>query len=382
MKIWTGDAFRCQKIREIVFLGFVVFIHYFIDQLLSVPIVRLVENAVCTRYYRDPNRDHQQPVPELECKIHPIQQQVIFLLGWMYPVDCLPEIATAFFWGYLADRLGRRAVMTFSCVGRLLTILAMLSIGLWSDKLPVNLILVAPLAKLIGGGSRIFAAMVQSIVSDLTSESDRTMVLYFMALLMAIANLTAPILESWALARGLQLPFTLATVLFAVLLVAIWASPESRSSSPIQVTTSSIMIESEEEPLLQDSVHEPALGAVGKLSWMIRSPRIVIFLVCTFLKRTGFFSESFFTQFASEKYQLQYQQTVWLSSAQAFGAALALGLVLPVTTRYLQQRNSSAWKIDMQLARVSFIILTFGYTSVWYSWSIICLAAGTVSSHT
>ncbi|KAK3376511.1 hypothetical protein B0T24DRAFT_700128 [Lasiosphaeria ovina] len=54
---------------------------------------------------------------------------------------------------------------------------------------------------------------------------------------------------------------------------------------------------------------------------MARSPNILILSACSFLKRIAFFSETFFAQYASEKYRLQYQQTVWLNGVQATGGA-------------------------------------------------------------
>lgn len=94
MKISFGTVrlLQGQKARVLVPLCLLVYLHTFIDELLSAPTARLVENAVCIRYYRgveQPNR-RNRPIPELECKILPIQSEVIFLLGWLSSLDYLP----------------------------------------------------------------------------------------------------------------------------------------------------------------------------------------------------------------------------------------------------------------------------------------------------
>ncbi|KAK0645420.1 major facilitator superfamily domain-containing protein [Cercophora newfieldiana] len=364
--------------------------------------VRLVENAICTRYYRDVGQraGHDRPIPELECKIPPIQSEVINLLGWLFSIDCLPALLTAIFWGYVADRMGRRAVLALSCVGRLFAMVSLLSIGLWSGKLPARLMLLSPLSKIIGGGSRVFTAMVLSITSDQTDSSERTKIFYLMAMLMDLANVSAPSVESWALGLSLGTPFALATGLFVPVFVAIWATPESRTGLSKHLHQPTHRDDGEQTALLHGSIDtrgdtplSPTLvarsgtasppkqdrdswrQALTKLTRLAKSKSILILFACSFLKRTAFFSETFFVQYASEKYRLPYQQVAWFNGVQAAGAILALGVLLPLTTHYLQRRTSSIWVIDRLLARSSLAVLVLGYTFVWLFGTIPLFAA-------
>jgi MFS family permease len=100
---------------------------------------------------------------------------------------------TALLWGYIADQVGRRLVLCIGTCGRLLAMLWIMTVGwlslfliriidhsrltifkgFWNDVLPIELVLLAPLLKLAGGGSRVFSSIIFAIVSDITSVSQR-----------------------------------------------------------------------------------------------------------------------------------------------------------------------------------------------------------------
>src|ERR1700744_5174102 len=88
----------------------------------------------------------------------------------------------------------------------------------------------------------------------------RSNLFFLMAVCMDVANVTAPAAESEALARTLWLPFQLSGALLGLVLLNIWAIPESRhpalNTSPI---TSSA---GEREPLLENARNPPEENTV------------------------------------------------------------------------------------------------------------------------
>src|ERR1700744_1665861 len=88
MKNTLVDIFRGGRMRALLPLCLLVYTHNFTDELISVPINRLVEYAVCARYQR--GQITTTETGELECKTEQVQKHVIYLLGWFYAIDCLP----------------------------------------------------------------------------------------------------------------------------------------------------------------------------------------------------------------------------------------------------------------------------------------------------
>ncbi len=200
---------------------------------------------------------------------------------------------------------------------------------------------------------------------------------------MDIANIVAPPLTSLALRRNLWLPFGLSIILYGLLLATIWTIP------PLNETPTRLSVHTAEE-------NEPLLSGQNRLtespgqcdmptynthinSWthtrqsllsIATNQSILILLLCSFLKRVGFYSETFFIQYASEKFNLTYGETASFTSAQSLGALLTIGAVLPLCSRILQTRLGSSQIADLVLVRANLTILAAAYCSIQWAWSI------------
>jgi hypothetical protein len=58
------------------------------DEIAVTPIVQAIEYAVCLRHIGTSLPDRRMPEPQ--CKTMEIQTEVIFLMGWLFAVECLP----------------------------------------------------------------------------------------------------------------------------------------------------------------------------------------------------------------------------------------------------------------------------------------------------
>ncbi|ERS95530.1 hypothetical protein HMPREF1624_08046 [Sporothrix schenckii ATCC 58251] len=371
--MWRRNA------RTVVPLAILVYTHNVAEVVTHVPTFRIIEYAVCQRFYLDESRSGE--IPELECKAEPIQKQVLFLLGWFYAVDCFPGILTAFIWGHVADKLGRRFVMALSCTGQLLFMVVLVSVAYWNDRIPTEAIFLAPVMKVVGGGTRIFDSMTTSVAADITTVSQRTNLFYALALLMSIANVTAPPFASWTLSVNLWLPFWLSGACFCVVFANIIVIPDTRRvfkagngppESQALLNEESLrrdVLDPQPGVLLDENAtdcpgaqwYDRWRGPVHKILQLTKSRTVVIFLLCSVLRKTAIFSENFFVQYTSERFKLRYSQTAWFEGLQAAGAMLSLGAILPGAAHHLQRRLGSPWKVDLTIMRISLAVMALAY---------------------
>ena len=142
------DAGLTQYLRSSLLLPFLIFfLMKFANLLLEVPTVRLLEKAICQRYYLDlgPLRRIilEDEVNESNCKIPMVQEVLSSVIGWKMSFDAIPGtclfcvitlleailaqaeyynvgLITALYYGAVADQHSRRLVLFLSCVGMLL----------------------------------------------------------------------------------------------------------------------------------------------------------------------------------------------------------------------------------------------------------------------
>ncbi len=88
----------------------------------------------------------------------PISSNAAFYSGIFIAVFPFAETLTAFMWGSLSDRIGRKPVLLIGCTG---TLISLLLIGFSSN------IWIAVIGRLIGGLLNGNVAVVQTIVNDL-----------------------------------------------------------------------------------------------------------------------------------------------------------------------------------------------------------------------
>ena len=121
------------------------FLISFAKHIIEVPTIRLLEIAICNRYYRSHQPIHQvafsaRQIDERQCKIPPVQNELAFLVGWRFAFDALPGVLTALIYGRLADRIGRRTILALACLGLLTSYLWIVLVCYANEVLPVKLV--------------------------------------------------------------------------------------------------------------------------------------------------------------------------------------------------------------------------------------------------
>lgn len=82
------SPFYGNKTHVIVPLFLLLFLHFFTTELLTVPTLRLIERAICMKFYLGEHRPSE--IPELECKNEAVQNRLVYIFGWLSSLACLP----------------------------------------------------------------------------------------------------------------------------------------------------------------------------------------------------------------------------------------------------------------------------------------------------
>ena len=144
LRFLNGDG-HPREIKIIICVLCLQFLISFAKHVIEVPTIRLFEIAICNRYYHDRNRIEKPVYPtthidEKKCKIPQIQNDLAFLVGWRFAFDAVPGLLTALVYGRLADRIGRRAILSLSCLGLLCSLVWVVVVCYANQVLPVKLV--------------------------------------------------------------------------------------------------------------------------------------------------------------------------------------------------------------------------------------------------
>lgn len=155
------------------------------------PQTRLFEDILCRQYYSRNAGDALGLAREDGCKISAVQDVVAQLFGWQTFFDGIPGLVLAMYFGVLADTRGRSAVLFWSMAGQLLGMswLLMICASLclsdlclrnpdlcWLGwlELPLQLTWLSSLFLVIGGGGTVTSAVSMMVLTDSTSEDNRS----------------------------------------------------------------------------------------------------------------------------------------------------------------------------------------------------------------
>ncbi|EJT80754.1 hypothetical protein GGTG_00748 [Gaeumannomyces tritici R3-111a-1] len=352
----------------------------FVTLLLEVPIVRLLEHAIC---YRRLGGDGA--VDERNCKIPAVQDSLASITGWKMFFDAVPGLVMAVYYGSLADRSGRRIVLALSAAGYTLMLGWVVVICSLPNIYPVSLVWVSSLLFFIGGGQRIFNSIVFTLISDSLDESKRARRLFLLAVGPHTCRLISPVIASVLMEVSIRAPFWLAFSCLALIFAII---PFVEDAS-VRRGTRYTRIEASSEVATSDGDAEPGESTTGRRfaqpnirSWcgslmtgakhvamsiyeLFNTPAGWFCLASFFLKRVAFASEGFAFQYASEKFGWELRQTTWLRTASAAGAVVVTLAVGPIVGLILRRREVPAAVVDLNTIRSSLAMLIVSFFAAW-----------------
>lgn len=213
------------------------------------PRTRLFEDIICRKYYAIHNGTTEttsistsallslttnvhfasQAPSESQCKIAPVQDALAELFGWQTFFDGIPGLLLAMYYGVLADKKGRSPVLFRSLLGQVLAAGWVLYIawrcssasdagivsdsdteeiiGSWTYLLSLKATWLSSYFLIIGGGSTVTSAVGMMIVTDATTEENRSRVFFAALSTLITAELLGPAASTLMMRKwGLWVP--------------------------------------------------------------------------------------------------------------------------------------------------------------------------------
>ncbi|KAL8327941.1 hypothetical protein RB597_003989 [Gaeumannomyces tritici] len=323
--------------------------------LLEVPIVRLLEHAICHR-----RLGGDGAVDERNCKIPAVQDSLASITGWKVFFDAVLGLVIAVYYGSLADRSGRRIVLALSAVGYTLMLGWVVVIRSLPNIYPVSLVWMSSLLFFIGGGQRIFNSIVFTLISNSLDESKRARRLFLLAVGPHTCRLISPVIASVLMER----------------------TPLRRGTRYTRIAASSEAATSDGDAEPGESTTGRRFAQPGTRSWcgslmtgakhvamsiyeLFNTPAGWFCLASFFLKRVAFASEGFAFQYALEKFGWELRQTTWLRTASAAGAVVVTLAVGPIVGLILRSREAPATVVDLNTIRSSLAMLVVSFFAAW-----------------
>ncbi|KAI3546267.1 major facilitator superfamily transporter [Colletotrichum filicis] len=333
--------------------------------LWTIPTTRKVEDIVCRQYYGVLYT--QDAIDESKCKEDEIQSEVAMIFAVYSALQASIGAVSAFPWGIVADRLGRKQVFSLAVLGQMLDQAWFLVVCAFPKVIPLKALWVGPSMLLVGGGNAVLSAVVFSMLSDVTTSENRAKKFMAVHLASMIGNLCAPAIAGWMMERTGPWPVMwLAYAGFATLLFTIHLVPETKP--PAAKVSSDPIADSPEadSPVIGTIQH--TLARLKESIALLKNPSLVILMVATLSSYPVVMSTyQFMTIFASKRYHVSLSQTGYLSSLYGFGVFLTIIAVLPALSRLLASakapkplRYTDDHERDLFLGRLSSVALLLG----------------------
>ncbi|KAM6477531.1 hypothetical protein HDV62DRAFT_395214 [Trichoderma sp. SZMC 28011] len=179
-----ADNLKWSKVAiQNAFLAATFLVLYaFADILRYISTVRLVELGICREHFlqSDPqSEEHYRNIPEHLCKLPSIQQRLAHLRGYLAALEAIVGLVFTLPYGLLVDRLGERLVAGINVIGYLLSCAWIIVVCYYWQVFPIWSAVLAPLFRIVGGGSPILSSVIYSIAAKSTPDSSRAQCFFF-----------------------------------------------------------------------------------------------------------------------------------------------------------------------------------------------------------
>jgi len=130
------DQPKSEQHPQYVFVVTIIVLSFFLisvgEYLASAPYLQIVEKIICQSHFRSSERGRFAPletIPEEWCKGADVQGKLAMVNGWATTFDAVPGIIMAIPFGAMADKHGRKPVLSLSLFGACLSQLWIIVVG-------------------------------------------------------------------------------------------------------------------------------------------------------------------------------------------------------------------------------------------------------------
>ncbi|OIW28726.1 MFS general substrate transporter [Coniochaeta ligniaria NRRL 30616] len=355
---WSSSRYQVSSPNAVVgLLSLIIFFMALSGTMGLIPLGRLIEDAVCRKYYGS-----SDPVDEKLCKVDEVQTELAWLGGLYVVIDSAIGFIVSFPWGITSDRLGRKPVFRLSflslIIGGMWTVLCIIR----SDILPIRLMLLSPLFTIFGGGIPVFGAVINSMIADVTG-TERTSGFLWLSLGAVTGAVAGPGLSAKLMeATTPWIPLYITGCISPFIFVATIFLPETR---PRQIELpASAPADGSYSAALVSHVKHTRIRLAESVS-VLRSRSIAILLLLFFVHAPITMSHGqTIAQTISKRFHWTLAQTGYLFSVKGIVMVVVLAL-MPflssfLTSPRLGKYQLSIFKRDLRLAQLSLVFLIVG----------------------
>ncbi|KAH8821996.1 major facilitator superfamily domain-containing protein [Xylogone sp. PMI_703] len=351
--VWSKAA-----IRTVGSVAIFLILFAFADVLKYISTIRLIELGVCREYYLHNNPDLTNGNGDDEeslCKQPAIQQRLANLRGYLAALEAIPGLVLALPYGLIVDRVGERTLAGINIAGYLLSCAWILLVCFYWSVFPIWTAVLAPLFKMIGGGSPVLTSVLYSITAKQVPDTSRSLCFFlFMAaqLLTEIVAImvTALLLEHKFLFTPMLLNFPVGLLCLVSLCIMYLTDSDELSSDPDTERN-------EEGRKLRSSIQHSV-----RVLYQILCDRNVLVLLATVpvAKLVNPITE-LMLQYIPRKFDLSLATASRTLSIQAIESLILLILILPTLKNLAQVKFCvMATKIDLYIAQCGFLTMSLG----------------------
>ncbi|KAH8682561.1 major facilitator superfamily domain-containing protein, partial [Xylariales sp. PMI_506] len=321
------------------------------SNLQGIPINQILEDIICRNV-----RAGLRPGGASEsCGDDPdVQGELALLKGWQSTLDLLAGVIAAIPFGFLADKYGRKLVLSIAILGAFLSQAFYIIVCWWPDIFPVRLTWLSAAFLLIGGGSVVLTGTFFSLLADLSPEAYRTNIFLFaggaIASSVFISSSVAVVLmkiDPW-------LPVFVAIAVFIpVLAIALWL-PETLDVKKTRDTPSHPdTIGSQATSTLWGELVRGLQKVQSSVMFFFNAQRDAALLLSTMLLTiVGRHAMDVIMQFARKKFGWTWAKAGLLTSLRAFVVTIVMFVLLPsISSAFGRWTSYSPKERDLRLAR-------------------------------
>ncbi|CAH0019952.1 unnamed protein product [Clonostachys rhizophaga] len=366
-----------------VFL-FIIDVSVFI---IDPPTQQILEDIICRDRYGGNPSVLLAKGPGSPCKSPDVQSKLAMFTSIQALFGTLCPLLVQVPYGLLADHSGRRLVLFLSIAGLTLMVTWNIFILWFSDIFSIWLMIPGYILLFIGGGATMVAAMVWTIVTDVTREEERSSVFYQLVALTLIISASTNPLTAWLMNYSPWLPTFLGTGLLYVACFFVLLMPETRL---VGLALKDVP-DSPDGEVSTDEDSGPGVKADSMLSaawhkftkylaelwqFVIADKKIMALCVCEAVSTPIATSMVLFAlQYIAVPLGSWSKALTLLTISKVTSVILLLG-ILPLSTHVILKYSSiNRMKLDVYLARTSAVLLTLAMFAMGLAdteWELIC----------
>ncbi|KAF4120600.1 Major Facilitator Superfamily [Geosmithia morbida] len=347
----------------VILLALVKFTCVLCGLLMMMPVYQFIEDTFCHIHYGD---DSPGFMDEMACKVDEVQSSLALMTGWQGLLGGVMNLITAYPYGLLADRIGRKPTALFAYAGSAasfyLTPLAMGPSKYLVRESPY-IMLFGTAFVLLGGGMHVFFSTMYAMVSDVSTDKDKASNFLYITIGSAAGGLIGPLLAGLLMEKfGPWVPVTIVLYISPVVFLIFLFIPETRTGKEMkgEPTSSKPAYDDDQPTLVVIKGHlKDGLVDMRKSLVILRDRNVLLCLVTFFFINARWTaSSSTLAQYISKNFEWKLAEASILLSPLGLVEMLVLASLPFLSKRLMSSRRGcTAFDKDMLICRMSFPML-------------------------